>query len=262
MIEPPVVLTIAGSDSGGGAGVQADLRVLNSLGVFGTTAITAVTAQNTVGVQEVFTLAPAIVDAQINSVLSDMRVSAVKTGMLVNADIMREVAKRAALGELPNLVIDPVLTSTSGQPLIDPHAIRGYVDSLIPYAVVVTPNVVEASQLTGMPVASIEQMQHAGQYLHERGARVVVVTGGELGVDVVVGDDVSCTLEAPRVETRNSHGTGCTFASAIAAFIAHGKSPITAIQMAKQFTHGALVGAVYWRIGAGSGPLAVAKIPS
>jgi hydroxymethylpyrimidine/phosphomethylpyrimidine kinase len=259
-LTPPVALTIAGSDSAGGAGIQADLKTFAALGVHGASAITALTAQNTIGVKGVHVVPAAFVDAQIAAVLDDLDVRAVKTGLLASRPVIERVAARAGRGELPSLVVDPVMIASTGNRLLEPDAEQAYLDHLFQHALVITPNLREAAVLLGRPVQDIADMVRAACDLAQTGPRIVVVKGGHLeqGDDAV---DVLCTdgrveeLRATRVETGNVHGTGCSFASAIAAGIAGGAEPIDAIVKAKHFVTAALQGAASWRVGAGSGPI-------
>jgi len=259
---PPVALTIAGSDSGGGAGIQADLKTFAALGVFGTSAITAVTAQNTRGVVGFVALAPGFVDEQIGAVLSDLPVRATKTGMLASGEIVAVVAERAAAGELPNLVVDPVLVAASGDPLALGGVAEAY-PKLFAHAAVVTPNLREASLLLGRSLATVDEMAAGAAELAGTGAKCVVIKGGHLpgdrnggeAVDVVWCDGEVSHLRAPWVDTANNHGTGCTFASAITAGLASGRPLPEALRRAKEYVTGALVGGAAWRLGGGHGPL-------
>ena len=256
---PPVALTIAGSDSGGAAGVQADLRAFAALGVFGTSAITAVTAQNSLGVQGVHVVPAEHVDAQITSVVSDLRPAAVKTGMLATAATVAAVARRAARGELPNLVVDPVMVATTGRRLLERQAERAYLEQLVPHALVVTPNLREASVLVQRDLSSVDDMTTAARQLAETGARYVVIKGGHLpgpaAVDVVWDGTNATILSVPRIVTANVHGTGCTLSAAVAANLALGATPADAIERAKTFLTRALRGAVGWTLGSGQGPI-------
>ncbi len=251
------VLTIAGSDSGGGAGIQADLKTFAALGVYGMSAITAVTAQNTVGVQGVFELPAEFVGLQIDSVVTDIGVDAVKTGMLANAEIIAVVAARVREHALPNLVVDPVMVAKSGDPLLQEEAHEALVSELIPLAKVLTPNLHEAGVLTGMRIESLKDMREVAQAIHELGTQNVVVKGGHLSgsnesVDILYDGRDFIEFAAPRVETRNTHGTGCTFASAIAAELAKGRSVPEAVQAAKEFITMALRNSL--SLGKGHGP--------
>jgi hydroxymethylpyrimidine kinase/phosphomethylpyrimidine kinase len=253
---PPVALTIAGSDSGGGAGIQADLKTFAALGVYGTSVITAVTAQNTRAVTGVYPLLAAATREQLAAVLEDLPVAAVKTGMLGTDEVAAVVAGAARDGLLPNLVIDPVLVSTSGSRL----GVMSSVEQLVPYATVLTPNLDEASALVGWPVRTPDEMAAAAAQLGSAGARCVVVTGGDLGpdteaVDAVWMADRAWMLRSPRVLTRNTHGSGCTFSAAIAARLALGDAVPDALASAKAYVTRAIGGSAGWRLGSGNGPL-------
>jgi hydroxymethylpyrimidine kinase/phosphomethylpyrimidine kinase len=249
------VLTIAGSDSGAGAGIQADLKVFAALGAYGTSVVTAVTAQNTRGVDAVLPLPPRTVTDQLDSVLGDFTVRAVKTGMLGSPAAADAVAAVARDGRLPNLVVDPVLVATSGHRL----GVVEAVERLLPYALVATPNCAEAAALTGRPVTTVEEMVVAAEALAAGGPAHVVVTGGDLdtgeSVDVLAGGGTSTLLRAPRVATRHSHGTGCSFSAAIAVRLAAGDPVPVAVAAAKEYVVRALTGARDWELGAGRGPL-------
>lgn len=273
---PTVALTIAGSDSGGGAGLQADLKTFAALGVFGTTAVTAVTAQNTTAVRAVHPLDPAFVVAQIGAVVSDLAVAAAKTGMLATPGTVVAVAELVASGALPNLVVDPVLVSSTGHLLMDEGGVAAYREHLIPLATVLTPNLRETAVLTGRSLAdlaTVEEMAAAGRELRALGAVTVVVKGGHLAQavserggrpkeqagpgspDIVVGPGGTVVLAAQRVDTPNDHGTGCSLSAAIAAGLALGREPLDAIGRAKEFVHRGLLGAAGWRLGSGHGPI-------
>ena len=258
-MQPPVALTVAGSDSGAGAGLQADLKAFAALGVFGATVVTAVTAQNTTGVLGVEVVPSAFVDLQLHAVLCDLPVAAVKTGMLASTATVRAVGAWAAEGRLPNLVVDPVLAASTGRPLLDDDGPRAYLDALLPHALAVTPNLREAALLRGGPVDSVEAMADTARWLAGHGPRLVVVKGGHLGgttsPDVVLFDGALSTLEAPRVATANDHGTGCTLSAALVAGLARGEAPLEALAAAKRYVTDALQGAAGWRLGAGRGPL-------
>jgi hydroxymethylpyrimidine/phosphomethylpyrimidine kinase len=257
--QPEVVLTIAGSDSGGGAGIQADLRTFAALGVHGACALTAVTAQNTAEVRSVHPLPPEVVDAQIEAVLADLDVAAVKTGMLATTAIAEVVAGRARAGELPNLVVDPVLVASSGGRLFDTTFESAYLDLLFPVAGVVTPNLAEAEVLLGRQVGTVDEMAEAAEELAKTGAGAVVVKGGHLpaaeAVDVVWHAGAVIELRRPWVPTANNHGTGCSFASATAAGLARGLPVPDSLRAAKDFVTTALAGGAAWHLGAGHGPL-------
>ena len=246
---PPVVLTIAGSDSGGGAGIQADLKTFAALGAYGATVLTAVTAQNTLGVTAVHPIPAETVAAQLDAVLADLPVVAVKVGMVGDPGVAELLASRA--GELPNLVIDPVLVATSGSRLSS----VGAVAPLLAVPCVLTPNRAEAGALLRRPVTTPEEMALAATALAARGARAVVVTGSELAVDVLWHDGTVWVLRGEPVATANNHGSGCTFSSAIAVRLAMGDRVPDAVAAAKRYVARALAGSRDWRLGAGPGPL-------
>jgi hydroxymethylpyrimidine/phosphomethylpyrimidine kinase len=248
-------LTIAGSDSGGGAGMQADLKTFAALGVYGMSALTAITAQNTVGVQGVHELPAEFVGLQIDSVVSDIGVDAVKTGMLANAEIIAVIAAKVKEHDLPNFVVDPVMVAKSGDPLLREDARDALIGRLLPLAVVVTPNLHEARVLTGLTIENIDDMKKAATAIHELGARHVVVKGGHLpgeSIDVLFDGQEFTLFRSPRIETKNTHGTGCTFASAIAAGLARGQRVVQAVAEAKEFITVALRHSL--DIGHGHGP--------
>jgi hydroxymethylpyrimidine/phosphomethylpyrimidine kinase len=247
-VTPPVVLTIAGSDSGGGAGIQADLKTFAALGAYGASVITAITAQNTTGVTAIHPVPAEIVAAQLDAVLSDLAVVAVKVGMVGDAAVAEVIAERAAAGGLPHLVVDPVLVATSGARLGN----AAFVARLVTYAEVLTPNRGEARVLAGGEGGSPEA---DAAVLAARGARAVVVTGSELAVDVLRYGGVTETLAGEPVETANNHGSGCTFSSAIAVRLAAGDAIPDAVRAAKAYVTAALRGGSDWRLGAGPGPL-------
>ena len=249
-------LTIAGSDSGGGAGIQADLKTFAALGVYGTSALTAITAQNTLGVTGVQELTPDMVGAQIDAVFSDIGADAVKTGMLSNSRIIQVVAGKVEEHGLPNLVVDPVMVAKGGDPLLQEEAVDALCTLLVPLALVVTPNLPEASVLVGYPVETLEQARQAARDIVAMGSRSVVVKGGHLqgdAVDVFYDGREFRELSAPRIETTSTHGTGCTFASAIAAGLANGMSIEEAVGQAKEYVTEAIRQS--FPIGSGHGPL-------
>jgi hydroxymethylpyrimidine/phosphomethylpyrimidine kinase len=251
-----VVLTIAGSDSGGGAGLQADLRTFAAHGLHGASAVTAVTAQNSVAVVDYVALDPRMVVAQIEAVGSDMPVAAVKTGMLATAEIVRAVADAAARLRLPHLVVDPVMVAKSGDRLLDPAAEAAYRERLFPLAEVVTPNLPEAEALLGRPVRTLPDMREAARALRALGPRVVVVKGGHLegdAVDVVWDGERLEEIGAARIRTPHTHGTGCTYSAAIAARLALGDPPVEAVRAAKAYLTEAIRGA--YAVGRGHGPV-------
>lgn len=258
---PPTALTIAGSDSGGGAGAQADLKTFAALRVHGTCALTAVTAQNTAEVRGVVALEPAFVRQQVQTVVEDFGVRSVKTGMLATGAIVEEVAHLAAEGLLPQLVVDPVLVSSTGHPLMEPEGVAAYVEALLPHALVTTPNLREAAILGGTTVEALQTVAArvaVAEQIQATGARYVVVKGGHLtdsADDVVAGPEGTAVLAGTRVATGNDHGTGCSLSAAIAALLARGTTVPDAIAEAKAFVARALAGGAAWRLGAGHGPL-------
>ena len=256
----PRLLTIAGSDSGGGAGIQADLKTFSALGCFGMTAITALTAQNTTGVRAIHGVPPDMLRDQIDAVVDDIGVDAVKIGMLHSPDIVRTVAEAIDRHNLQHVVLDPVMVATSGAVLIDSPAISALVKDLFGRAVLVTPNLDEAALLVGRPLASEADMQAAAQELLAKGARAVLLKGGHLAGDVVsdllqVAGGQPHWMRAPRIATANTHGTGCTLSSAIASYLARGCSLVDAVEAARAFVRAALTAGADVRTGAGSGPL-------
>ncbi|TQN44127.1 hydroxymethylpyrimidine/phosphomethylpyrimidine kinase [Blastococcus colisei] len=259
---PPVALTIAGSDSSGGAGIQADLKTFAALGVYGTSAVTALTAQNTQGVRAVYPVPADFVVAQVEAVLDDLPVAAVKTGMLATVEIVRAVADLAAAGRLPTLVVDPVMVSSSGDRLLEPQAERLYLDALLPHAAVFTPNLREAEVLLDTAIRTLADQREAARALGALGPATVVVKGGHAvadvageAVDVVWDGDRVHDLRGSRIDTGNNHGSGCTFASATAAALATGSDAHQAVGHAKDFVTGAITGGAAWRLGHGHGPL-------
>jgi hydroxymethylpyrimidine/phosphomethylpyrimidine kinase len=254
-VTPLVALTIAGSDPTAGAGIQADLKTFAAYRLYGASVVTAVTSQNTRGVDDVFTVPATVVGTQLAAVLSDLRPAAVKIGMLGTAEIAAVVAAKARAGDLPNLVLDPVLASSSGFRL----GVTAAVKRLLPYATVVTPNREEASALVGWEVASVADMAGAAGQLAAEGAKYVAVTGGDAGgdesVDALWTPAGARFLHAPRVVTTNTHGTGCTFSAAVAARLALGDAVPDAVVAAKEYVTRALRAAAEWRLGGGTGPL-------
>jgi hydroxymethylpyrimidine/phosphomethylpyrimidine kinase len=253
---PLVALTVAGSDSGGGAGIQADLKTFAAHGLHGTSAITAVTAQNSVTVTDWVALEPHMVVAQMEAVASDMPVAAAKTGMLANRGIMAAVAEAAGRLRLPFLVVDPVMVAKGGDRLLDPAAERAYPELLFPVATVITPNLEETAALLGRPVRSVPEMREAARALHGLGSRAVVVKGGHLegdAVDVFFDGTRTEELSARRITTRNTHGTGCTFSAAIAARLARGEDLLGAVRGAKEYVTEAIRRS--YAVGRGHGPL-------
>jgi hydroxymethylpyrimidine/phosphomethylpyrimidine kinase len=251
------VMTIAGSDSSGGAGLQADLKTFAALGVYGTCAITAVTAQDSRGVQAIHELPPELVAAQIDAVVGDMGVDAVKTGMLANAGIVRVVAERVRQHRLPNLVVDPVLAAKSGDPLLRENALSVLRADLLPLCTVVTPNIPEAEALVGHRIETDEDLQRAAQEIVALGAGNVVITGGHASgpeaVDLLYDGRGFWHFSEPRLATSHGRGVGCTFASAIAAWLAQGADIEEAVARAKEYVTAALEHAL--ALGKGPGPV-------
>jgi hydroxymethylpyrimidine/phosphomethylpyrimidine kinase len=249
-------LTIAGSDSGGGAGIQADLKTFSALGVFGMSAITAITAQNTLGVTAVFELPPEIVAAQIDAVVSDIGVDAAKTGMIANAEIIRVVAAKVREHGISRFVVDPVMIATSGDRLLAEDAVDALRTELLPLATVVTPNLPEAGVLIGREVTTPAEMREAARAIVGLGARSALVKGGHLAgdaIDIFYDGEHLLELTARRIPTTSTHGTGCTLASAIASLLAKGVPLDEAIRDAKAYVTTAIERA--YPIGHGHGPV-------
>ncbi|MDQ3389111.1 MAG: bifunctional hydroxymethylpyrimidine kinase/phosphomethylpyrimidine kinase [Gemmatimonadota bacterium] len=257
MPPPPVVLSIAGSDSGGGAGIQADLKTFHAHGTFGTTAITAVTVQNTRGVTAVHPIPADIVRGQIRAVAEDLRPAACKTGMLATAELVRAVAAECRTHSLANLVVDPVMVSSSGDRLLDADAEGALAAELLPLASVVTPNLDEAAILVGFPVRTPDAMRRAALALVEMGAAAALLKGGHLEgeelVDILLDGREWHEWRRPRLHARGSHGTGCTLSAAIAAGLAHQRPLRQAVEDALDFVQRAMASAP--ALGSGHGPL-------
>lgn len=258
LVRPPVraVLTIAGSDSGAGAGVQADLKTFAALGVYGTSAITAITAQNTVGVTAAMALPADLVTAQIEAVASDISVRATKTGMLGNAAIVEAVVAAIHALELPLVVVDPVMVAKSGDRLVDEDGVRVICSELLPRALVVTPNIPEAEALSGVTISSLKDAREAARRIHAMGPSVIIKGGHATGddlVDLLFHDGVFVPFHTPRIQTRNTHGTGCTFASAVAAYLALGHGLPEAAGRAQAYVAGAIRHGL--ALGRGHGPV-------
>jgi hydroxymethylpyrimidine/phosphomethylpyrimidine kinase len=252
-----IALTIAGSDSGGGAGIQADLKTFHQFGVFGTSVITAVTAQNTRGVRFWEAVSPALVTAQLAALADDLPPAAVKSGMLGSAAVTGAVADALTHYGLPNYVLDPVMVASSGDRLLDADAERVVAERLLPLALLVTPNLDEAAMLAGFEVRSVDAMERAARALLERGAQAALVKGGHLAGDAVVdvlarGGQVR-RFERRRIAAKGSHGTGCTLSAAIAAGLALGAPLERAVESALDFVHRAIAAAP--GLGSGHGPL-------
>ncbi|HLL28321.1 MAG TPA: bifunctional hydroxymethylpyrimidine kinase/phosphomethylpyrimidine kinase [Xanthobacteraceae bacterium] len=256
----PVALTIAGSDSGGGAGIQADLKTFSALGVYGASVITALTAQNTLGVVGVFDVPAEFVTAQMEAVYSDLAIAATKIGMLSRSETIEAVAANLDRHAAKNVVLDPVMVAASGDPLLRPDAVATLKRQLIPRALLVTPNLAEAAVLVGAPVAADEAaMQKQGEAILALGCKAVLVKGGHgkgpQAVDLLIEKGGARRYTADRVDTKNTHGTGCTLSSAIAAGLAKGMPLADAVAAAKDFVTGAIKAANELSIGKGRGPL-------
>jgi len=250
-------LTIAGSDSGGGAGIQADLKTFTAFGVYGMSAVTALTAQNTIGVQGIQEIPADFIRKQIESVMTDIGTDAVKTGMLVHEEIIKVVTETVKSFQMPNLVVDPVMIAKSGDPLLAKTARQTMKELLLPEAEVITPNIFEAEALAGYKIEDLEAMKRAAKDLRDLGCRWVVIKGGHLAidgqaVDVVYNGNDYVFLKSVRFESQNTHGTGCTFASAIAASLAKNLPPLAAIKKAKEYITEAIRSGL--PIGKGHGP--------
>src|SRR5574341_243750 len=251
-----VALTIAGSDSGAGAGIQADLKTFASLGVYGTSAITAITAQNTVGVKSVQELPAQMVKDQMEAIFNDFEVEAAKTGMLANSEIISAVAESIKKFKLKNFVVDPVMVAKSGDHLLQPEAINDLKNKLLPLALVVTPNLKEAEVLTDVKISTVEDMKKAAIKILNLGPKAVVVKGGHLEgtpIDIYYDGSNFQELEEERVLTNNNHGSGCTFSAAICGFLTLGLDLYSAVVKAKEYITNALKAS--YQVGHGHGPV-------
>ncbi|MGD8371886.1 MAG: bifunctional hydroxymethylpyrimidine kinase/phosphomethylpyrimidine kinase [Syntrophobacterales bacterium] len=249
------ILTIAGSDSGGGAGIQADLKTITLLGGFGMSALTALTAQNTVAVEAIHEIPLNFIEAQIDAVFSDIGVDAVKTGMLSNVGVVQLVADKLAQHKPPIVVVDPVMVAKSGDPLLADDARETLAGSLLPLATLVTPNLPEASALIGWKVGGEEDMRRAAEEIYRLGPKYVLVKGGHLEgepVDLLFDGEHFHEFRSERVNTKNVHGTGCTYASAIATYLAQELDVVAAVAAAKRFITGAIRHGL--SLGRGHGP--------
>ncbi|OCA81616.1 bifunctional hydroxymethylpyrimidine kinase/phosphomethylpyrimidine kinase [Bacillus sp. FJAT-27225] len=251
------VLTIAGSDSGGGAGIQADIKTFQELGVYGMSVLTAVTAQNTLGVQEVYPMTVEAVAEQICSIGEDIGTDALKTGMLFNAEIIEEVSRKISMYEWKNVVVDPVMIAKGGASLLQQEAVSALKNYLLPLAAVVTPNIPEAEVLTELTIKTEEDKMEAAKRLHALGAQYVIIKGGHdehstQAVDLLFDGKEFSYFASERIETKNTHGTGCTFSAAITAGLAKGNSVNEAVSDAKRFIQAAIEHPIH--IGNGHGP--------
>jgi len=251
-----IALTIAGSDSSGGAGIQADLKTFAAFGVYGASAITALTAQNTVGVRSIADVDPQFVANQIDAIVEDLEVGAAKTGMLARVAVIEAVADRLRTHRLPYLVVDPVMVATSGDVLLEPEALTALREKILPLATLLTPNLREAEILTGRSVTNPAQMRDAARTLIESGVRAVLVKGGHLAddaLDILYDSQSFREFSAPQIATRNTHGTGCTLSAAITACLARGFSLEESVAAGKRYITRAIATAP--GIGHGSGPV-------
>jgi hydroxymethylpyrimidine/phosphomethylpyrimidine kinase len=252
----PIVLTIAGSDSGGGAGIQADLKTVTALGAYGACAVTALTAQNTLGVRAILPVPPEFVAAQIDAVMEDIGADAAKTGMLGERAVVEVVADRLRRHAISPLVVDPVMAAKSGDALLAADAVEALKGLLLPLATVVTPNLPEAAELAGVAVQSEDDMREAARRIHAFGPRYVLVKGGHLKgepTDLLFDGAVFRRVTRPRVATRNTHGTGCTYSAAIATGLARGMEVPQAVEWARDALQAALAASL--DLGRGCGPL-------
>lgn len=254
----PKALTIAGSDCGGGAGIQADLKTFQELGAYGMSAITAVTAQNTLGVHGIYPVELAGIQAQLEAIGDDLEPDALKTGMLYNAEIIELVADLIKHFSWRNLVIDPVMTAKGGSILLQQKALRSLIDKLLPLSTVMTPNIPEAEIITNMSIRTLSEREEAARRIKQMGTRFVIIKGGHVPeeeqriVDLVYDGQQFSYLESDRIPTRHTHGTGCTYSAALTAELAHGKTVPEAIHTAKNFIHSAIENGL--GIGGGHGP--------
>ncbi|MGB7460690.1 MAG: bifunctional hydroxymethylpyrimidine kinase/phosphomethylpyrimidine kinase [Carnobacterium jeotgali] len=250
-----IALTIAGSDSGGGAGIQADVKTFQELGVFGTTAITALTDQNTLGVHGIFEVPSSFVQKQVQTVLDDFSIKAIKTGMLFSTEIIEVVAKIIQQQNIP-LIVDPVMIAKGGTSLLQDAAVTTLIEKLFPYTTICTPNIPEVELLTGRHIKDVKDIEEAAQEILEMGVKCVVIKGGHLdgeyAIDRVYSRIDSFSLTTPRIQTKDTHGTGCTFSAALTANIAKGLSIKESIIESKKFIHLAISTPLY--IGHGHGP--------
>lgn len=250
-------LTIAGSDSGGGAGIQADLKTFQELDVYGMSVITAVTAQNTTGVQGVYSVPLEGILEQLQSIAEDLRPDAIKTGMLFNSDTIETVARFIEFYEMKHIVVDPVMIAKGGASLLQNEAVKALKEKLLPLATIVTPNIPEAEVLTGMKIETMDDRKQAAKSLHVMGAESVMIKGGhdqgsEEMIDLLFDGQQFHTFTSSRISTKNTHGTGCTFSAAITAQLAKGRSIVQAVQVAKDFIQAAIEEDLH--IGSGHGP--------
>jgi hydroxymethylpyrimidine/phosphomethylpyrimidine kinase len=256
----PIALTIAGSDSSGGAGIQADLKTFAALGVYGASVITALTAQNTMGVSGIHLVPPDFVTAQIDAVFSDLDIKAVKIGMVAHRATVEAIAAALQRWSPAHIVLDPVMVATSGDRLLEPEAAQALRARLVPMAAILTPNLPEAAALLDEPIASSEaEIEGQGRRLLALGCPAVLIKGGHAGggesIDYLTRADSTLKLSAPRIATQNTHGTGCSLSSAIAAGLAKGEDLVTAVRNAKSWVSDAIAAADRFSVGHGHGPI-------
>nr|WP_322625949.1 bifunctional hydroxymethylpyrimidine kinase/phosphomethylpyrimidine kinase [uncultured Flavobacterium sp.] len=257
----PVVLTIAGSDSGGGAGIQADLKTFSALGCYGTSVITALTAQNTLGVTGIHSVPPEFVKQQLEAVLTDIRPSAIKIGMVHTPELAVAIAEVLQKYKDIPVVLDPVMVATSGDKLIEDATIKTIISELFPLAILVTPNMDEATILSGVPVTGAEDMYEAGKLILREGAHGLLLKGGHLPGDEITSllflnrEEQPAVLVSAKVASKNTHGSGCTLSSAIVAFLARGEDLHTAVLRANEYVYQAIASGADVKLGSGSGPL-------
>ncbi|HOJ32359.1 MAG TPA: bifunctional hydroxymethylpyrimidine kinase/phosphomethylpyrimidine kinase [Candidatus Hydrogenedentes bacterium] len=257
MSEVARALTIAGSDSGGGAGIEADLKTFTALGVYGMAAVTSITAQNTCGVYSVYDVPAQMVTAQIDAVTEDIGVDAAKTGMLSNAEIVEGVCESIRRNQISRLVVDPVMIAKSGDALLQPDAIKTFITRMIPLAFLITPNIPEAEKLTGQKISTVSDVNPVIKHIADLGAKNVLLKGGHMGgkyaVDWLYDGENLTEFTAPRINTHNTHGTGCTLSAAITAFLAKGINLYDAVRSAKNYLTVAIRHS--FDLGKGVGPL-------
>jgi len=256
----PAVLTIAGSDSGGGAGIQADIKTVSALGCYGMSVITALTAQNTLGVTGIHSVPPAFVKAQLDAVLQDIRPLAIKIGMVHSPELVAVIAE--TLRKYPDIpvILDPVMVATSGDRLIAQETVKHIVAELFPLSALITPNLDEATLLANMPIATVNDMQTAGNIIMQQGCNALLLKGGHLQQDqltslLFTADGTIEHFTSHKIETKNMHGSGCTLSSAIAAYIARGETLAQAVALAQDYVHGAILHGKDVTTGNGHGPL-------
>ncbi len=257
-IEVPVALSIAGSDSGGGAGIQADLKTFTALRVFGASVITSVTAQNTKSVLGISDLEPEFVKLQLDAVLGDIGADAAKLGMLSNEGIIKAVSDKIRQYNIKKLVLDPVMRSKAGEVLLQKEAEQALIDEILPISYIVTPNVPEAEILAAQKITTLEDMRESAVVIKALGPDYVLVKGGHLSpsaeaTDILYDGENFLTISSPRIDTKNTHGTGCTYSASICALLARGYSVIDAVKASKRYVYGAIKGS--FSIGGGHGPL-------